>query len=45
MRLKKPEPIQTIMGDTTTDAGKIEEEAEAEATTCSVHSVARIIIL
>ncbi len=45
MRLKKPEPIQTIMGDTTTDAGKIEEEAEAEATICTVHSAARLIIL
>ena len=44
MRLKRLEPIRTIMEDTTTDAGKIEEEAEAEATICIVLSAARLTI-
>ena len=45
MRLKKLEPTQIIMGDTTTDADKTKEEVEAEVTVCSVHFVARMDIL
>ena len=44
MKLKKLEPVQKITGDTTTDADKTEEEVEAAATACFVHSVARMDI-
>ena len=44
MRLKKLEPTQKITGDTTTDADKTEEEVEAAATACFVHSVAKMDI-
>ena len=45
MKPKKLEPAQKTTADTTTDADKTEEEVEAAATACSVHSVARMDIL